>query len=67
MIQSRYWQWHIKCGKTWTETRDHERADGIKPVHPEAMPVLGSLIWHCVPTPADTVQLYESLAPDVPF
>ena len=66
MIASRYWKWHIKSGGGWVKTLEHERADAIKPGHPEAMPVLGSMLWHRVPSP-DLRQLYDSLGPDVPF
>jgi len=50
----------------WTKTVDHHRADGIKPHHPEAMPVLGTLTIR--PQPDDLQAWYDTLQfDDVPF
>ncbi|ULR87365.1 MULTISPECIES: hypothetical protein [Comamonas] len=66
MFQSRYWRWHIKDGDDWSETKEHERWDGIKLDRPEAMPVLGTMVLHTVTVAVDK-DLYDSLAPDIPF
>lgn len=67
MFQSRYWLWHVKNGQEWSQTKEHERWDGVKLDRPEAMPVLGTMILHSTPLSSDAVALYESLEPDVPF
>ncbi|MBB6579571.1 hypothetical protein HNP33_003685 [Comamonas odontotermitis] len=67
MIGSRYCQWHIKPQDQGIKTPEHERADTIKPSRPEAMPVLGSMIWRCAPTPAEMREVCRDLGPDVPF
>jgi len=67
MFQSRYWLWHIKDDQEWSQTKEHERLDGIKLDRPEAMPVLGTMILHGAPLPSDVAALYESLERDVPF
>jgi hypothetical protein len=66
MFQSRYWLWHIKNDEEWLQTKEHERWDGIKPDFPEAMPVLSSMVLHTVSVAVDQ-DLYDSLAPDIPF
>lgn len=66
MFQSRYWLWHIKHGQGWSQTKEHERWDSIKPDFPEAMPVLGTMVLHSTLT-ASQEKLFDSIGPDVPF
>lgn len=67
MFQSRYWRWHIRDDEEWSQTKEHERWDGIKLDRPEAMPILGTMILHGSPLSSEAAAFYESLEPDVPF
>ncbi|TDS84601.1 hypothetical protein EDF71_102248 [Comamonas sp. JUb58] len=66
MVQSRYWRWHVRDDEEWSQTEDHHRWDSIKLDRAEAMPILGSMVLHSVSVAVDK-DLYDSIAPDVPF
>lgn len=55
-----------KMIRRWSQTKDHERWDGIKLDRPEAMPVLGTRVLHGTLGPSQN-ELFDSIGRDVTF